>query len=360
MGNIYATNELELVANLVPQFTIYSMTFAMIMSRHQGLGWIMPPFFLMGYSLIVRQAFNVQNPLQIYVGVDYDQAAVIMNCILVIFSAGFAFFGQKMMMIIGAKELMPVGRALPSLSRKSSDIAVLTVNGDDSVTVDEAEYIDGTGTSGLTSSTTVPARPRPTWMHFFGTFCYFLVCTASQITYDQVIRMTGDEWIAWVVLLAGPTAATVLYLIFCLVYTDAGIFGHTKSSLSASKDTHNLDSSTVDKIIQKTRSQVIWSIVPIGAFTLLGNLAVGGARIVTPDVDPNWLVALGVWAGFMLILIIVYFVLRSQYNPLSRKCKSGKNGQINDSADNYYFNATPMNLSSQSDMALKSILSKQK
>lgn len=325
MGNIYATNYLTDVANLTLQFTMLSMAFTMILGRQHGTGWVLGPSAIIAYNVMVRIAWNVQNPLQLYVGEDEEQAQVILFFMFTIFCYAYSILGEGFLKVIRAKELFPFARALSPIQRKDSDpvgISVDRTTGD--VTLDELEYDDGTGSRAYSTGTgqVPPVRARPTWLHLLAALAYFLVNAAGFIAWDQVILITGDEWIALIVIILDPFVSTLLMWAFCLFYTDPAIFGHTKDSLASHRDTANLSNEEVERIVKKTRSTVTWSIVPIGAFLLIGNTTLGVTRYLDADVDVNWLVAVCLWAVFALLLIICYLVQRSQYNPMKSKCRT--------------------------------------
>lgn len=326
MGNIYATNYLTDVANLTLQFTMLSMAFTMILGRQHGTGWVLGPSAIIAYNVMIRVAWNIQNPLQLYVGEDEEQAQVILFFIFTIFCYAFSLLGEGFLKVIRAKELFPFARALsPFPARKDSDPVALSVNrrtGD--VTLDEMEYDDGTGSPAYSSGSgkVPPVRARPSWLHLLATLGYFLANAAGFIAWDQVILMTGDEYIALIVIILDPFVSTLLYWAFCLFYTDPAVFGHTKDSLAAHRDTASLSNEEVERIVKKTRSTVTWSIVPVGAFLLIGNTTLGLTRYLDADVDVNWLVAVCLWAVFALLLIICYLVQKSQYNPMKSAQKN--------------------------------------
>lgn len=324
MGNIYATNYLTDVANLTLQFTMLSMAFTMILGRQHGTGWVLGPSMIVGYNLVVRLSFNIQNPLQLYVGEDEQQATVILCCIFTIFCYAYSILGEGFLKVIRAKELFPFARALSPIQRRDADPVALSFNkrtGD--VTLDEMEYDDGTGSPAYSngSGRVPPVRARPSWLHLLAALAYFLVNAAGFIAWDQVILITGDEYIALIVIILDPFVSTLLMLAFCHFYTDPAVFGHTKDSLASHRDTASLSNEEVEMIVKKTRSAVTWSIVPIGAFLLIGNTTLGLTRYLDADVDVNWLVAVSLWAVFALLLIICYLVQRSQYNPMKQKCR---------------------------------------
>lgn len=335
MGNLYATTYLTAVADLCLQFTVLPMAFTMILGRHHGTGWAIAPLTIFSFALMVRYGWNIQNPLNLYIGESYVQANVILNFMYILFALGYSLVAWLWMGVIRGKDLFPLSSAFPqTLSRKGSDPVSLTIEEDETVVLDELEYVDGTETPTRTSETRVPPRPRPSFMHLFATLAWFLLVAGGQIAYDQVIIMPGNEWIALVVVILANLGSGILYLIYCHLNPDPNVFGHTRQSLAAHRETYMLSDTIQDKIVTQTRSAITWSIVPIILFTTVGYLAIGGARQITPDVDWIWLVAvifLGLW---VILLVIVYFVTRSQYNPL-KSVMSSKTKPIDDSGDYY-------------------------
>lgn len=358
MGNIYATTYLTAVADLCLQFTVLPMAFTMILGRHHGTGWAIAPLSIFGYALMVRYAWNIQNPLNLYIGVDYQQANVILNFMYIIFALGYSIGGWLWMGVIRGKDLFPLSNAFPStLSRKGSDPVSLTIEEDETVVLDELEYVDGTETPTRTSPTRVPPRPRPSFMHLLVTLAWFLLVAGGQIAYDQVIIMVGNEWIAYVVVLLVNIGSGLLYLVYCHLNPDPAVFGHTHQSLAGHRETYMLSDTIQDRIVAQTRSAITWSIVPIILFTTVGYLAIGGARQITADVDPVWLTAVVFWGLWMALLVIVYFVTRNQFNPLKTVCKN-QTKPIDDSGD-YYKNVNstivnPSVMSRNISQALKS------
>jgi hypothetical protein len=189
--------------------------------------------------------------------------------------------------------------------------------------------------------------PRVTWLHLLVTLLYFLVIAAGQVIYDHWIEIAGDEWIAWVANLLIGLAASILFLFFCLIWTDVAVFGYTKKYLEGTSMDLNVD--TIKQISSETRWRVVWTIAPIAAFHFIGNFAIGGTRLLTPDVDHNWLACVGYFAGLLILLIIVYFIVAYRF-PRVRKC-SAKGEKIDDSGD--YYQRTTSIVPSSTDSTCK-------
>lgn len=324
MGNIYATNYLTEVANLVPQFTILAMGFQLIIGRRHSLGWMIGPTAIIMYNNLVRIPWNIQNPLELYVGEDEVQATVILYFILGIFCFGYSYVADGLLKVLRIKELFPFSKALGHITRKNADPLNVVMNRKTgNVTLEELEYNDGTGTSAYTNGNgkVPPYNGRPSWVHLIATFCYFAAYAASIISWDQLMLITGDEGIALGVLIADPPVVSLLYLAFCFAWTDPAIFGHTKASLAEHRETQSLSEKEVDFIVKKTHYAILWAVVPIVLCLLIGNTWLGLTRYYNADVDVNWLSALGLWAFFLLLLVVCYFATKSQYNKMLTKPK---------------------------------------
>lgn len=336
MGNIYATNPLPDIATLAMQFTVFPLVFTMIMGRHYGLGWTLPVLTIIYYQELVRFGWNIQNPLQNLIGDDETQGSVIMQFIYPIYLLFYCLVAWCLMNVIRAKELFAFGKILGTFmgSRKNGNPPMVQMAPNGDVTMGDTEYNDTTGSSSYSNGTDTPAPAvsRPSFSHLFVTFGYFLVLAASQIAYDQLFLITGDEWIALTIIIVGPFVGNLLYLGYCWYMPD-GSFGETKESLEERRVRDNLSDEEIALSLKKTKQAVIWTIVPIGAFSLIGFTIMGLTRYLSNDVDINWIVGACLLAGYILVLIIIYFVQRSGTNPLKSLTK--KNHVIPDGGNFY-------------------------
>jgi Na+-transporting methylmalonyl-CoA/oxaloacetate decarboxylase gamma subunit len=313
-----AASQLTAVANFTVLNTIFIMVGTMIIGRNKDWkGWILLPYAVLLYQVIVTLGANVRNPLSLYAGQDEVDANIIFNIIFPIWAFLYSIMGWAWTRVLDSADLFPLGVRFDYLVYPSTR-TVITVDENEKVTIEQ--------------DCTRPAKqpttqPPPSWSHLLITLFYFLIIAAGQVVYDYFIAISGDEWIAWVVNLGVGIVFSLLYLIYCVVWTDIYVFGYSKRELKKLE----IDSETRTNIATETRQRVIWTIVPIMAFHFIGNFTLGVTRILSTDVDVNWLVALGYFAFLLVLLIIVFIVIRRKK---SSKSKS-KTPKVNDGGDYY-------------------------
>lgn len=321
-----AQSLLTAIANLDVRYTVFIMIGTMIIGpNYDWKGWMVVPFLVLMYHLLVMLGANITNPLMLYIGVDLDNANTILNIVYPIFAVAYAIMGWAWCRVLGSSELFPLGLKIPNIMFMPTR-AVLKAGQDGSIRVETAK------TPGFKPRKVERAGPSPGWLHLLATLVYFLVIGAGQVIYDHWIEIAGQEWIGWVVNLLIGIVASVLYLIFCIAWTDNYVFGYTKSYMSDMNGL-DLDESTIKNISDETRMQVIWTIVPIGALHLIGNFVIGGTRLLTADVDHNWFVCIGYYAALLILLIIVYFIRRSRISGAAGRSKDDK---VDDSQQDFY------------------------
>jgi hypothetical protein len=327
------------VASLAPQFT----TFAFVSSLFfVGKRWQTCLFFftfLIGYDLTVRLGGNVQNPLSTLSGNDYAAANQVMNIVYIVLCFGFCNMAWFFFRVVGMEEMIVFRKKIPSYNLKAAK-AVLVVDEEDNASVQEM----------------VPAQRAPaprhgmenvqaSWLHIGVTLVYFLGGIAvPQIWYDQWMLQPAQQQSAFIINLVWPPVAGVLYLIYCLFWPDEGTFGPNEKRL----EKLGLDRPQVKQLVKENRGRVLWTVVPIIGFSLIGPFWIGGTRLLTPSTDYVWLSSVGYFAFCLLLVGCLFLLRRSQVsgqslrqfftNPV-KKSKKNK-GEIDDSAPNFYTKPT--------------------
>ena len=318
MGGI-ASSPLTAVANYSILNTVYAMTATMIIGRNSRdwKGWMVVPYGILLYQVLVILGGNIRNPLNLYTGQDLTDANTYFNIVWPVLAFFFAIMGWAWCRAIDASDLWPLGDKIPNPVQSAARTLVeVDENGD--LTIREVDTRPGKTLPQVTVS----------WAHLLVTFLYFAVISASQGVYDYYITIPGDDWIAFVVRLGTGVVFSILYLIYCVIWTDTAVFGYTKSKLKSL----DVDSDTKKNIAGETRQRVIWTVVPIGALDFIGVFAIGGTRLLTPEVNNNFYAMIAYFAALLILLIIVFFVTR-RMNPLA-SLKS-KRIKVNDK-DPYY------------------------
>lgn len=318
MGGISSTSNLTAIANFSVLVSVFSMTGTMIIGRNtrEWKAWMTIPYGILLYIVLVVVGGNIRNPLDLYTGQALTDANTYFFIVWPILSLFFSIMGWAWCRVLDSGDLWPLGARVPNPISSSRTVVNVDENG--GLSIKEEDTRPGK---------TLP-QVMPSWAHLLVTFLFFAVIAASQGVYDYYITIAGDDWIAFVVRLGTGVVFSILYLIYCVVWTDIYVFGYSKSNLKSLE----VDSDTKKNIASETRQRVIWTIVPIGAFDFLGVLAIGGTRLLTPNVNNNFYAMLGYFLALLILLVIVWFVMKKM-NPLA-SLKS-KRIKVNDS-DPYY------------------------
>jgi hypothetical protein len=305
---------------LTLRYTVGAMTVTMFLGhyhKHDWWGFVRIWAGYVAFTLIVMQGADVLNPLDQYTLADYDAAARIQNIIYPVLCFFFCWIGFIFHKILSNLQLWQFFEKLPYPLR-SQEKPALVVLPDGSYTVrnlvhDRNAPDRNFGVVGLTQS----------WLQAVLTFLVFLAAVAPQAVYDYYTTKTGQENMAYGVIVACPAGVLALFTAFCYwAYTDAGTFGLTKRWLLAHNDVYKLAPEQLEMIDADTKRRVLWALLPNAAFTLFGNAALGGWRLVDPDADRMWLGAVGLWGLYALILLVVVMSLRPASNPFLLPGKS--------------------------------------
>lgn len=301
MGQINGV--LAAVSNLNLQFTVFAMTFQMIISSAGWKGWYFTPLLLLLYQVLVRTGGNVQNPLQLYTGQNEEDANHIINIAYPFFLLGFCWVGWAWMNALGCAELFPLRKRLPRPGRRrAQDEMVRDRRSGENVV------------RRLTERQARRKRPRwgapgllPSWFHLAITALYLLgfVC-APQVVYDQYIGLTGRSTMAWLVVLLVPLGGGGLYLALCCLWPDDYVFGLTGRYFDA-HPVEGVDEAAKERATRDARMSALASILPIVLFNVVGNLALGGTRLLSPAIQANWVMSTAMVAVLLVLLVAMLF-----------------------------------------------------
>ncbi len=297
-----AESSLVAVSNLCVQYTIFPMIFAMWFANRSLLRTAMSGVvFLFGYTLIVTFGANIGNPLNLYTGLDLDQAQLIFCTVYDCLAVGYAFMGAGWAYFLKMPELLPFGaRPIPGLERtrrrmiRREGHRVYTPAGPKT----QADTYNNFGIPGLV----------PSWQHYFVTIGFFLATVgAPQVLYTYFMNIVGDELMAWMLGMLLPLPLYLIYYLYCRFAGDPAVFGPSEYYLKADPDglDYGLSARELEKEAQKTSFRVAMAIWPMAILHFLGVMVLGAVRFYTDDVDNNWLFAVGWWAALLIIALLL-------------------------------------------------------
>lgn len=342
MGNILAASPLVAIANLLLENTVFPLVFAMWWFNRRGLESWKAVAYLWAYTLMIRLGAQVDNPLNLYIGQDLADAQLIYLTIYTALGIGYAVLGSGWALFLDNCDLLPVAARFPSAMQGQRRKVTYKMG--------DAYYENDTSPSAQEQSQDydnlnrwgLPASLKPSWTHFFVTILAFLAAVAApQVVYSWYMGVTGDELMAWLIDLLVPPAIYALYLGYSWGWGDVYVWGPNEAYLTSRKNNFGLSSEQIEKIVSETHARIATTLGPLAALHFLGVLVLGGVRMVSDDVDTNWLAACGLWGGLAIVLIVTAIVVqgrrarRDKQARLSRRDKQPKGG-CEDAADDYY------------------------
>jgi hypothetical protein len=306
---ILSTNALIDVSALQLQFTVFGMVSAMIIGRYVKRDWwgFLPTYSaILSYHVWVRMGGDIQNPLDIYTGVDYVDANRVLNIIDPILLLFFCWIGFVLQKVLSNIQLLQLFEKVPYPLRSQAK-PVLIARPDGTYTVrsimqDRNAPERHFGVVGLQQS----------WLQTVITLVVYLGGVAGpQIVYDQFVTRTGLEAThAFAVNVAVPFCTISLFCLYCRFWhTDPGTFGLTAEWFKANSAEYPLPTDQIAQLDKETKARVVWAIMPSAAAALLGNFALGGWRLIDPNVDRMWLGAVGLFAFWLLVLAIITWTM---------------------------------------------------
>lgn len=349
MGQILAASPLQAIANLLVENTVFPMVFAMWWFNRRGLESWKAIAYLWAYTLMIRLGAQVDNPLNLYIGQDLEDAQLIYLTIYTALGIGYAVLGSGWSLFLDACDLLPLAARFPASGmakkrRVTYKMGEAYYQSDPAPSAQEqAQNYETLNRWGL------PADLKPSWTHLFVTLVAFLAAVAApQVVYSWYMAVTGDELLAWLIDLLVPPAIYALYLGYCWGWGDVYVWGPNEAYLTSRKNNFGLSSDQIEKIVSETHGRIATTIGPTAGLHFLGVLVLGGTRMVTDVVDTNWLVACGLWGGLAIVLVVTAIVVqgrrarREKASRLARGEKKQRPAQeCVDGADDYYQPKTP-------------------
>jgi hypothetical protein len=325
-----AHSDLVSVSNTNVKFGIFSMIFTMVTCSRSWKSSLFAPFLIILYHVLVTIGADIQNPLDDFIGQDLFDANRILNIVEICLCVFYSQLGWCFFRVLDIQEWLPLRRKLPTLVPVREHLMVVyspTTKSFDTMMVPDKES-HAHRHWGI-------SRSGPSWMYLIIALIYVLgaVC-GMQVVYDQFISRAGDEVMAWLIDLCVPLGAGILFFIYCYFFPDPYVFGPNKSFLKGKSDTYGFSDEQIAVMNKATQQRVIWTVVPVVAFHFIGVLVLGGARVGIKNVDTNWLISVGLFAGFLILLTIIFIGMRMR---ASEKVGGGTR-DLDDSADDYYEN----------------------
>jgi len=332
MGLVSST--VPLVADLGVQFTMFAMTFNMIIYSKGWKGWYFTPLVILLWQVIVRTGGEVQNPLQSYAGQPAIDANLMLNTVWGALLIGYSWLGWAWMGTLGGEELFPLRQKLPKprSGRQHTEMIYNTQTKSYSAgqVADKGARAPKRvwGVTGLSVG----------WAHLGLTALYLLggVCVA-QVIYDQYMMRDNGQLTAFLVLVFLPLGVGLIYWGLCYLRPDPRIFGLTRAWFREHGD-QGLTPEGIEQVHKGTQQRVIWTIVPILAFTLVGDLVLGGVRYWSDDVNNTWIAAISIFGAFFVLWLLVELGTRMQAQGAMRQ--KTKPQALDDDGDYYEDMAT--------------------
>jgi len=319
-------------SNLTPltdvnvRFAIFPMILTMVLCSRSWKSSLLAPFMIILYHVLVTIGADVQNPLDNFVGLNAFDANRILNIVQVTLCVVFSQLGWAWFRVLDIQEWFPLRRKIPSIFPTTSHTQVVF-----NPTNKEYDVGDVPDKEARPHMRWGLKKTSPGWAYLAVTFVYiFGAICGSQIVYDQYIRRTGKDVMAFLTLLIVPLGSGALYLAYCYFRPDPYIVGGTKAYLNSKSSLYGFSDEQIDTLSKAAQSRVIWSIVPVVLFHFIGNLALGAAREFFPSADTNWLSSVGLFTGYFLLLIAVYIGIKVRASGT----KQGKTKM--DDSGNYY------------------------
>jgi hypothetical protein len=284
--------------------------------KHDWWGFVRIYCGFLAWQALVVTGGDFQNPLDSYILGDYwDANRAVM--ILLVEAFFFCWIGFAFHKVLSNIQLFQLTEKFPFPLRSQARPALLLKPDGTHVVrniVHDRNAPDRNfGVVGLTQS----------WFQALVTLVVFLGgIVAPQAAYDQLFdtewRTGLEKTVAYPIVVVTPFASLCLFCFFCLyVYTDPGTWGLTRDWLLANADKYPLPETDIELIDRDTRSRIKWSILPIAAFALFGNFAIGGMRLINNNVDVMWLTGVGLWALYGIILLAIAIFRRPDVNPFT-------------------------------------------
>lgn len=296
-----ANSALPAISTLVVEFTIMSAALALWLHRERGLtAWGVAAIFIVGWEVGVREAFNVDNPLNNYLPVtspDYMQALEIYNGILVILCVLFALIGDFSAWIVDIAEVLPFYACIP-LGPASSEGYVIDQTGTGRARRHSSAYT-GLHRWGLLN------LPRP-YVHSIVSFILLLVCILiPNVVYS--LYMDSNINIAYFTLIGVKLLGYIITYIFWAYFPDIYVFGpHVKNIKNLGERYVNRD---LKKDTKLTDRRILKTLLTIGIIDFAGSLILGLVRYIDTDVDTNWEWAVGVGAVLFIVVALIGIAL---------------------------------------------------
>lgn len=324
---VLSASALVAVGALALRNTVCAQTSTMFLGhyhKHDWWGWVRIYAGFLAFTLIVMVGGNVQNPQDLYILGDYDDAGRILYIIYPIECLFFCWIGFMFHKVLSNIQLFQLTEKIPYPLRAQEKPALLVLP-DGTYTVRNIAHDRNApdrnyGVVGLT----------PSWGQSLLTLFTFLAHITPQVVYDYYVTQTGWNLMAYLTVMIASPGVLLLFAAFCyFVYTDPGTFGLTAKWLRANADKYPLKEEEIALIDGETKLRVLWTILPIAAFSLFGNGLMGGWYLVNPDADRQWLMAVGLWALYAVVLLVIVVTMSPCNNPFQWPPKSVR--QIDDS-----------------------------
>lgn len=300
-----AVSDLTPVTNFQTQFVALVFVLTLVTCRRGWLTSLFAPAAVIFYGLVVRIGGNIQNPLNLFVGQDREDANTYLNIVYPCLALGFSQLAWAWFRLLRMEQWMAVHTKIPTLVRPHTQTVLVKTMSD---TYEVREMAISTVTPRSHWGLRVTS---PTWSYLFVTFVYvFGAICVGQIIWDQYIprSASGSMQIAFWVNLLLPFVVGIIYLLIERTWPDAWEFGGTRSLLTGSK--YNVDEAFARTMESETRIRVRTQIGAEIVLHLINTFAMTGARLLWTNINNNFYMACGLFGLHLLLLLLIFAVGR--------------------------------------------------
>ena len=323
-----AVSDLTAVANFQTQYVALVFVLTLVTCHRSWLTSLFAPAAVIFYGLVVRLGFDIQNPLNLFVGQDKADANTYLNVAYPIMAFAFSQLAWAWFRLLRMEQWWALHTKIPNIVKPHTHTVLVKATLSDTYEVkematDETMHRNKWGLR-VTS---------PSWMYLLITFIYiFGAICVGQIIWDQYIYRTTSSalQIAFWTNLILPFGAGLLYLFYQILRPDAWTFGGTRDLLTGSK--YNLDDAYARTMQAETRIRVRTTIGAQIILHLINTFAITGARLLWTNINNNFYMACGLF-GLHLLLIILIFAVGRWYPSMMSSVVTGT--PVDDSGDYY-------------------------
>lgn len=317
MGNI-VTSTLPVFATMTLPMTVLPFTMAMWLYNDSVMSWAVATSLILVWQAGVSFGFGVSDPFKGLVGADYVDARTALG-VLVILCMIYAVVGTFIGWLLQIEDILPyyalftsntrdVGAALhgkvSKALKKASDRKKKIEDVAD--TTDEDDEEGGEKPTGLSRGEMRNLR-RPyahcTWVTLFFAIGVALPNLLHAFIIDDTDSRNAIALSCDIIL---PVVSTIALLVYCLYTPDPLVWGLHKRNY---KRVRGATKTQAEEATPATKERIFRTILAIGIPYILGNIALGCARVFGKTANFNLVAACIAVSLIFVISILTYIVL---------------------------------------------------